>query len=253
MHTLEVLLQIRSSDLTWWNSNPDYEKQLYKLIGRRILPVELKDEIQADMERDRRIKTVSGEVVKKKVVIGEVNLKKMADSKTKVPTATGKKRGKQSTKDKGKAKKVKTEQTKSKQQSSAAVGKEDIEAKDKRPKLLRETGHWLMGKSIQACYVMEDIDRTGSCSMAFRPMKKMDKQGDSITEDNATPQKKDIDSSDKGEKLIPLATFRSWNKLSKRLNVWVFRFDPDDPTELSATEDGGFPRPELLPLSDIFR
>ena len=254
MHTLEVLLQIRSSDLTWWNSNPHHEKQLYKLIGRRILPVELKDEIQADMERDRRIKTVSGEVVKKKkVVIGEVNLKKMADSKTKAPTATGKKRGKQSTKDKGKAKKAKTEQTKSKQQSSAAVGKEDTEAKDKRPKLLRETGHWLMGKSIQACYVMEDIDRTGSCSMAFRPMKKMDKQGHSITKDNATPQKKDIDSSDKGEKLIPLATFRSWNKLSKRLNVWVFKFDPDDPTDLSATEDGGFPRPELLPLSDIFR
>ncbi|KAL7510800.1 hypothetical protein ACHAXN_007723 [Cyclotella atomus] len=243
MHTLEVILQIRSSDLNWWNSNLHHEKQLYKLIGRRIIPEELNDEILGDTDR---LKTVSGEIVKKKkVVVGEVNLKKLADKTKPAP----KKRGKQTTKEmKMPPKKAKTEQLMSKQNTLAASN-EDTESKDKRPKLLRETGKWVMGKSMQACYVMEDIDRTASCSMAFRPMKKVETQEDQSANLDLSSPKKELDS----EKLIPLATFRSWNKLSKRLNVWVFKFDPDDPTDLSVSEDGGFPRPELLPLSDIFR
>lgn len=255
MHTLEVLLQIRSSDLRWWSSNlRDHEKQLFKLIGRRILPTELKEEIQGDMERDQKIKTISGEIVKKKgVLIGEKNLKKIADNKATSTTATGKKRGKQLTKNKGNPKKAKTDQIKTEQQTAVVAGKEETEQKDKRPKLLRETGKWIMGKSIQLCYVMEDIDRTASCSMAFRPMKQIETDTDSMSKDASTPQQKGDDLKNKDVKLIPLATFRSWNKLSKRLNVWVFKFDPDDPTDLSVTEDGGFPRPELLPLSDIFR
>lgn len=248
MHTLEVILQIRSSDLYWWSSNlRDHEKQLYKLIGRRIIPEEFKDEIQGDTQKDHRLKTISGEILKKKrVVVGEVNLKKMAD---KTKPAPSKKRGKQTAKEKQiQSKKVQTDQPKSNQNISAASN-EDTESKNKRPKLLRETGKWVMGKSIQACYVMEDIDRTASCSMAFRPMKQVEKQESQSANDDVISPKKESDS----EQLIPLATFRSWNKLSKRLNVWVFKFDPEDPTDLSVSEDGGFPRPELLPLSDIFR
>ena len=121
-----------------------------------------------------------------------------------------------------------------------------------------------MGKSIQACYVMEDIDSTASCSMAFRPIKikkPVEQQNDDpdskLDETVTSPAKQDADSSTIAgrdqKKMIPLATFRSWNKLPKRLNIWVFRFDPDNPTDLSVSDDGGFPRPDLLPLADIFR
>jgi hypothetical protein len=245
IHTLEVLLQIRSSDLTWWNSNlRDHERQLYKLIGRRILPAELKDEIQSDLDRELRFKNVNGGEIstKKGVVVGEVNLKKMADNKTKA----GKKRGKQATKDTSKTKKAKSVATET---SKTSAAKDIIDTK--RPKLLRETGKWVMGESIQACYIMEEIDRTASCSMAFRPMKKSG--GQESKDCQPTPAKGTGSTVDTEEKLIPLATFRSWNKLSKRLNIWVFKFDPNDPTDLSVSEDAGFPRPELLPLSDIFR
>ena len=53
--------------------------------------------------------------------------------------------------------------------------------------------------------------------------------------------------------MIPLASFWTWKKLPKRLNLWVFKFDPADPTDLSFSDRGGFPRPELLPIADIFR
>ena len=251
IHTLEVLLQIRSSDLTWWDSNlRDHERQLYKLIGRRIVPLELNDEIQNDIARELGDKIVTDANAKtKKVVIGEVNLKKMTKS------TNSKKRGNESaaTKGKSKTKKMKAASSKDKQIPAAlAIDKDDtIDSKDKRPKLLREMGKWIMGKSIQVCYVMEDIDRTTSCSMAFRPVKQPSKENE-LTSDTLSLSK-ETDVSIKEEKLIPLATFRSWIKLSKRLNVWVFKFDPNDPTDLSATQDGGFPRPELLPLSDIFR
>lgn len=268
MHTLEVLLQIRSSDLTWWESNiRDNERQLYKLIGRRILPTELKEEIDADLEREMKRRGIELEVPKKKkgVVIGEVNLKKMAESKSKPNAVNTRKRGNQSASTKGKSKGKKTKHgptssIKSTQQSSAAAArKEDAttETKDKRPKILRESGKWIMGKTIQACYIMEEVDRTAMCSLAFRPMKQQDVQHKDTSDDKegtkSTPQKESDDSINKDEKLVPLATFRSWNKLSKRLNIWVFKFDPNDPTDLSVSEGGGFPRPDLLPLSDIFR
>ena len=247
MHTLEVLLQLRSSDLTWWNSNVSYhQRQLYKLIGRRILPSELGDEIQADAKREQGLKTVSGEIVKRKgIVIGEVNLKKMTTSKIKSKPTYGQQRGNQSMKAK-----VVVKKSKPVKQFNSKTDIEEPDAKDKRPKLLREAGKWIMGKSIQACYVMEDIDRTASCSMAFRPVKRV-RTEQHVKQDNKSPMEET--NCPKEEKLIPLATFRSWNKLSKRLNIWVFKFDPDDPTDLSVSEDGGFPRPDLLPLSDIFR
>jgi len=156
MHTLEVLLQIRSTDISWWETHRrENERELYKLIGRRILPEELDVEIQSDLSKGgghSRLKTVSGEVLigKNKVVVGEVNLKKMAKN-------TGKnKRGNSTTKGgtMSKAKKAKTEHCKSSKQqstSTSSANKQDTnDVVDKRPKLLRETGKWVMGKSIQA-------------------------------------------------------------------------------------------------------
>ena len=66
----------------------------------------------------------------------------------------------------------------------------------------------------------------------------------------STNKKEDDDDDDK---LVPLATFRSWKKLPHRVSLWVFQFDPSNPSDLKVSEDGGFPRPDLLPMADIFR
>jgi len=143
-HTIEVLLQIRPSDISWWNSDlSNNERQLYKLLGRRILPQECANEIEAyrtkRKERDNATKNNTDKKKKKgEVVIGGANLKKK--KATEKGKNAGKKRG-------GKKKETKA----SKKQKLSDKSK-DADSKDKKlPKLLREPGKWVMGKSIQIC------------------------------------------------------------------------------------------------------
>ena len=145
-HTIEVLLQIRLSDIEWWNSDLyNHERQLYKLLGRRVLPNnECKEEIEKyRSERKRKEDLLNNNKEKKQsgeVVIGEANLKKKAADKEK--STSGKKRGR--------GKKTKKETKASKKQRVKDAANEGTEEK-KRPKLLRETGKWIMGNSIQIC------------------------------------------------------------------------------------------------------
>lgn len=144
-HTIEVLLQIRLSDIHWWNSELyNHERQLYKLIGRRVLPTECKEEIEADRAK---IRDVADYAKKKKgeVVIGEANLKKKAGKEK----GTGRKRG---------GKKAKKETKASKKQKVADKDAKDVDgnnaasdSKEKGLKLLRDPGKWIMGRSIQIC------------------------------------------------------------------------------------------------------
>jgi hypothetical protein len=145
-HTIEVLLQIRLADINWWNSDLlNHERQLYKLIGRRVLPNECCEEIEADRARARE---AADNAKGKKGVIGEANLTKRAAEKQKT-AAGGRKRG-------GTTKETKSSKTKKgtdEKNSKDCNGKNaaDPEFKEKKLKLLREKGTWIMGKSIQIC------------------------------------------------------------------------------------------------------
>ena len=296
-----MLLQLRQADILWWNSNlSEHEHQLHKLIGRRILPFECRDEIEAyrakilDRE-DGAINNNAGTKRKKgDIIIGEHNLKRkagMGNNTTSTNSGRGKKRGKQSTANtRGNASKngqSKSSTTKQQSSKSSSLGPKDIASntntstgdgndatdnKEKKLKLLREQGKWIMGKSIQLCYKMDDIEKSSAATLIFRPKDiteetdadtldvdgiQVEKQAASpVAPDNATKNTEKLSSDkddDEEEKIVPLASFRKWTKIKKRLNVWVFRFDPNDSTDLSVSEGGGFPRPELLPLSDIFR
>ena len=46
--------------------------------------------------------------------------------------------------------------------------------------------------------------------------------------------------------------FRQLPKISKRIILWCYPIDKNNPTE-PAPEGGGFPRPEMLPISSLFR
>lgn len=113
---------------------------------------------------------------------------------------------------------------------------------------------------------MEDIDQSAEDTLFFRQKDKNNAEDSdekatkantksSVEKQSPNPIKESTanDDDDDDEKLIPLAAFRTWKKLPKRLNVWVFQFDPNNPSDLSLSEGGGFPRPELLPMADIFR
>mmetsp|Transcript_2777 Transcript_2777/g.5895 ORF Transcript_2777/g.5895 Transcript_2777/m.5895 type:complete len:264 (-) Transcript_2777:101-892(-) len=239
-HTIEVLLQIRLSDISWWNSDLyNHERQLYKLIGRRVMPTECREEIEKDRAKIR----CAANIVKKKkgaVVIGEANLKKKSEKEK----STDKKRG---------GKKAKSKETKPSKKQKICDKYDASDPREKKLKILREPGKWIMGKSIQICYMMEDIEKSTATTLIFRNKENTE---DSNTVRSQRSMEKQTQSPKKGhdeEKMVPLSTFRSWKKLSKLVNLWVFKFDPDDPSDLSVSEGGGFPRPELLPMADIFR
>jgi len=287
-HTIEVLLQVRLEDLPWWNSDlRSHERQLYKLIGRQVLRMECRKEIEEYRakirERDDAEKNIAKKTNKKSdVIIGEANLKKKMSGKEKrgATTTTGRKRvgrksatTKKETKSSSSKKQKLSESKKSKGGGANNSSNNDetnaSETKENRLKLLREPGKWIMGKSIQICYMMEDLEKSYGTTLVFRPKETggEDSENNSagtkiITSPNpkkstekqqSQSQSSSREVDDGEEKVVPLASFRSWQKLTKRLNLWVFQFDPNDPSDLNVSEGGGFPRPELLPMSDIFR
>lgn len=97
---------------------------------------------------------------------------------------------------------------------------------------------------------MEDIDSSSAATLIFRPQ---ENTGAYSAESDDQAAMKQSQTSNENKKSVPLSTFRKWKKLPKRLNLWVFKFDPSDPTDLSSSLGGGFPRPELLPIADIFQ
>lgn len=105
-------------------------------------------------------------------------------------------------------------------------------------------------------YMMEEIEKSSATTLIFR---QRESTADSEPDNTAMSQSSTDEQSQSSKKVgddkkeVPYATFRSWKKLPKRINLWVFKFDPDDPADLSMSEGGGFPRPELLPMADIFR
>lgn len=260
-HTIEVLLQIRQADLSWWNEDlRNNERQLHKLIGRRILPVECREEIEKFHSRRRQReerKAAHNEATvpnkKNAVVVGEVNLKKKASSR--------KRSGSGNNETKSRKKKTANDNKTTKKAA------EDAATKEKRSKLFSDPGTWVLapGYTIQLCYRMEDIESSSATTLVFRTNKKSDiLKSDTSNANDGTDSNQGADTTTTGEqtqnslgeddkKSVTLASFRRWTKLKKRINVWVFKFDPDNPCDLSHSEGGGFPRPDLLPMADIFR
>ena len=140
-HTIEVLLQIRQSDISWWNSDlQNHERQLHKLLGRRVLPVECREEIE-EFHSKRRSReerkagfTEAQKDGKKKVVVGEANLKKKASRN---------KRGSASTKDKKKKGDAKSQKKQKTADNKKAKGADDV-TKEKRSKPFQDPGTWII-------------------------------------------------------------------------------------------------------------
>lgn len=272
IHTIEVLLQIRLSDINWWNSNySKHECELYKLIGRRILPKECRDEIETDRARVREAveqkKLQQSSKVDEGIVVGKRNSSKRNAVENSKNTIAGKKRGggamgkkesKSSKKPQGNNTATETTKHQSSKNNSSSNDASEPSKEEKKLKLLRVTGTWIMGTSIQICYTLESIDWPSVSTLIFRPNGSSSSSADNNeTEEHqsqSSSKKEELNHDDDGNKsVIPLASFRTWKKLPKRLILWVFQFNPNDPTDLSTSTGGGFPRPELLPIADIFR
>ena len=74
-HTVECIIHMRRANLGWFNAPErisDHQRQLFTLIGRRILPTECSEEIEADLATWRQKRAKIG------VLIGEKNIAEAA-------------------------------------------------------------------------------------------------------------------------------------------------------------------------------
>ena len=240
-HSIEVLVQISQKNLTWWNQNHRaHERELYRLIGR-FLPKECGDEIREDRRgRAERRKSASEKDTDK---LGKKRKADVFTGKGKVKGSDDKdgnktKRGKKAT---GKKKKKKIDKIlPDKDKDKAAL--------EHRPKCLRDEGRWVFGEDLQICYKMEDM--TNACSTLVYKKKDANEEDKLEGADSSkAPTQSSVETQDVE---VPLAVFRRWKKLSKRIVLWLFPINPDDPTDLSVTKDSGFPLPDMMPFCDIF-
>ncbi|KAL3807408.1 hypothetical protein ACHAXA_009470 [Cyclostephanos tholiformis] len=146
--TIEVLLQIRPADIDWWNSDLDnHERQLHKLIGRRVLPDECLEEIETSRARNVKGKIMERVGDDSERTIGEVISSRRVVENQK--NSAGRRKWGSTTKE------GKTGKKKGTYEKNAVDGNgnsmHDFESKEKKRKLLMDTGTWIMGTSIQIC------------------------------------------------------------------------------------------------------
>jgi len=267
---VECIIHMRRSDLNWFNAPDnisDHQRQLFTLIGRRILPQECSEEIEADLANWRQKRAKIG------VLIGEKNIAEAAAAvKAAAAAKAGGRKGGASATGRGKkraGKKASGKSTTGGKKGTKIGSKTTLVALagggvgGKKTKRKRDTGDisYLFGETLQVTYRVEEIKTSDSVTLLYNnidPGKdtKSNKKGslkNSVGGGGGDKGKRkrsaDADSTKKGS--TELATFRTLKKLSKRIVIWVYPFDPANPTAPNP-EDGGFPRPEMIPLTSLF-
>lgn len=265
---MECLVRMRRSDLEWFNAPDhvsDHQRQLFALIGRRILPQECGEEIEADLSGWRQKRAKIG------VLIGETNIAeaaaavKTAAAAAAAAKAGAKKRGGASgtTGSRGKSRAGKKggggKKTGSRS-TAGGIGAKGIKSGSKtslaalaggvggkKVKRKRDTGDisYLFGEALQVTYRAEEIKTSDSVTLLYTNTSKGAAGSDGSGGDGGGKNKR------KRSADTELATFRTLKKLSKRIIIWVYPFDLANPTAPNP-EGGGFPRPEMIPLTSLF-
>jgi hypothetical protein len=99
------------------------------------------------------------------------------------------------------------------------------EAEGNKKEKARKNAYYAFGKALKLVYKCEEVPQSQSASFVFRPP-------DSTRTNDGILQQLD--------------------KLSQQIVAWCFPYDPSHPTEADPT-DGGFPRPERIPIAYLFR
>ena len=228
-HIVDVLLQLRQDDLKWFNDNvTTHEAELMEIVSTKILAVEetFRNEVLA--AKKRVVPTIQTESIgtgkrgkkQPKVIIGEKNL----DSDGEVKGLKVSKKRKAPKKSEGVGVDNADKSGKSTKQKDSAFQRPNI----------------LYGKNIQVIYRL--LDRKTSQS----------NQATLFFIDERNESKKISTSSKKKSKKKCVASFGQLKKLSKKIEIWVFRFDENNPS-FHIPSGGGFPRPEMTPLTALFR
>ena len=268
-HTVECIIHMRRADLDWFNAPEnisDHQRQLFTLIGRRILPQECSEEIEADLATWRQKRAKIG------VLIGEKNIAEAAAAvkAAAAAKAAGDKKGgagrggrKKAGKKGGRDKKAGGKSTTGGGKKGGKTGSKTTLATlaggvgGKKTKRKRETDiSYLFAESLQVTYRAEEIKTSDSVTLLYNNKADQGKESGEDASSSSKGKRKrsagaDGSTAKKGSTgTTELATFRTLKKLSKRIVVWVYPFDPANPS--APNQGGGFPRPEMIPITSLF-
>lgn len=214
---LQVQLHLRTCDVEWFNENAvENVSQLLSLISKRILPDEFKD----DIENSPMPSTAA-----KKTVLAKTN-----DKKRKSTSKTSDKNGKApGIKFKFTPPIKKTKKTLKKDSDSARAKKKD---ETKKTYLSTMDTKFLFGDSIQITYRVKPIQNSHRATLSIV------KPECSGSSPSPSPT---------------LCQFECLRPLPKLVIIWLYRFDPLNPKQPSMDSTDGFPRPEFVPISSLFK
>jgi len=247
-----------------------HHNQLLRLIARDILPVEFAQEINSlrrRMSANRRTQDQAEEEnelnskrKRTKVIVGEDNLK----VKRRENSTTASKSKKKLTETK-----MKAQRQGDKTSSLRRTGKDDTSqtsttAAAYTRQYQNESGvTTLFGDTIQITYKVEDASfwNNHSSTLLFNNQQHNGSSDDESQRDDNS--KNDVSNSSSAPPSMTL--FRHLIPLSKKIVLWCYPFDPSslpmpptgsmkcvDTCEEEPYADGGFPRPEMVPISSLF-
>jgi hypothetical protein len=220
--TVEVMIRLAREDISWWNKDVDgHWKQLCKIIGRRILPVEFPSLLSSTKHPHQE----------------PAVLLSKAKHKHKTTSAPVKK---------GKPNKI-SALAKLPLPPSAL----DYSSSSKK----RVTGNVtnLFGDTIQITYQVEELRPSERATLLYQSDNEEEEEESRRNEKQSSKQSSSRTSKTDQVKRIPkAATFRRCTKLPKRISIWCHPFDPNNPTQPTTSPTGGFPRPEFIPMASLF-
>jgi len=249
-HTVEVLVRVRSKDLDWWNQDLNYHlSQMFRLIGRNILPVECYDVIRPPIPSYDNDDDNGGTSIgigtgtggnDNGVIVGERNIATTNRRNKGMIDGSRRKRNNKSSK----RRKYEGKTVAPKKVPKRKLPPKSSSNNDQRRKYIPGSGlKFLFGDTIQVTYKMEDIplSHVTLFSMRIAEISRDDnwKQDDAIT----VATKMLSSNNESSVKLIKLP------KIPKRVCVWCYPLDPFAPLKVIAGDGGGFPRPEMNPIS----
>lgn len=285
-HTIEVLIHLRTNDLEWWNCDfTRHKEQLIKLISRRILPLECRDEIESyratRTNRDcgnqrgelqgkavltlgvtnahvvgarrkkrhlqgeatshhpkRKTRTVNEHTKKQVAKMGVANTKPRTNALKSSSLSTVSSKEISYSKKKVQSSMMKTQETivTTKEKNDANNGRSYASGLDIK--------FAFSDDDIQVTYKVKSLKTMYSATLSYHTVCNTSNcDGDSHNNSAAVPL---------GKGVKQLSSFRRLQKLPKQIIMWCYPFDPLNPKELTLKEGGGFPRPEMIPISGLF-
>ena len=227
-YSLRVQLHLPTSEVDWFNEDANENmSQLLSLVSKNVLPVDFAEDID------------DPHGAKNQINVNAVAGKKKAPSKN---SKSSKKSGTKRKADNninslGKKGSIFKQPKKSKDAPKEGIASTSVQLRGKKKEQAKKsylsgmTTRFLFGETIQMTYRVKPIQNSHRATLTFANAR------DGETDSNAT-----------------LSEFECLRPLPKMLIIYAYPFDQLNPNEpIMDTVDGGFPRPEFIPISSLFK